>query len=294
LITFIKYFAQKLVHIEFMFTFAKNFNTKKMKKLFTILALTTIVFVSNAQRSTKTAKVETESYGTTTSEYKPVKGSITTEVGLVGGLGNSGFNLNTSTSLGGSPTLKFRYFYKDNIAFRLGFSANRNASNTAPTSTTVNTPATPAPAFIPSSTTFNSSTFFGINLGVEKHFKGSDRLSTFAAADLLIGTRSSYSETVNNTTATSSTTFTDKNNNGDSYFGLGLLTGADYYIAKKVYLGVELGIALLRSSDKDRVRTTQTTTGSTVNTSEVTDSVGGSNFAIATTLMGGVRIGYQF
>jgi hypothetical protein len=269
---------------------------KKMKKLFTILALTSIVFVSNAQRSTKTTKTETESYGSSsTSEYKPSKGSITTEVGLVGGLGNSGFNLNTSTSFGGSPTLKFRYFYKDDIAFRLGFSANRNASNTAPTSTTTTSPVpTPVPAFVPSSTTFNSSTFFGINLGVEKHFKGSDRLSTFAAADLLIGTRSSYSETVNNTTATSSTTTTDKNNNGDSYFGLGLLTGADYYIAKKVYLGVELGIALLRSSDKDRVRTTQTTTSSTVNTTEITDSVGGSNFAIATTLMGGVRIGYQF
>ena len=107
-----------------------------MKKLFTILALTTIVFVSNAQRSTKPAKVETESYGTTTSEYKPSKGSITTEVGLIGGLGNSGFNLNTSTSFGGAPTLKFRYFYKDDIAFRLGFSANRSASNSEPTTTT--------------------------------------------------------------------------------------------------------------------------------------------------------------
>ncbi len=278
-----------------MCIFAKIFNTKKMKKLFTILALTSIVFVSNAQRSSKATKTETENFGSSTSEYKPSKGSITTEVGLVGGLGDSRYNLNTSTSFGGSPTLKFRYFYKDDIAFRLGFSANRSATNTDVTSTTTTSPVpTPAPAFIPSTKTFNSDSFFGINLGVEKHFKGTDRLSTFVGADLLIGSRRSFREVVNNITASSSSTVTDRNNNGNSYFGLGLLTGADYYIAKKLYLGVELGIALLRTSDKDRVRITQTTSGSSVSTTEVTDADGGSSFDLATTLLGGVRIGYQF
>jgi hypothetical protein len=278
-----------------MCIFAENFNTKKMKKLFTILALTTIVFVSNAQRSTKTTKTETESYGTTTSEYKPSKGSITTEVGLIGGLANSGFNLNTSTSFGGGPTLKFRYFYKDDIAFRLGFSARRNVTNDEPSTTVVTSPVpTPVPAFTPSTTVFTSDTFFGINLGVEKHFKGSDRLSTFAGADLLIGSNRSFKETVNNTTATSNNVTTDKNLNGNTYFGLALFTGADYYIAKKVYLGVELGIALRRFSDKDYIRTVVTTSGSTVNSTETTTANGGSDFDLTTTLLGGVRIGYQF
>ncbi len=229
------------------------------------------------------------------SEYKPSKGSVTTEVSLTGGLRNSGYNLNTSGSLTGLPTLKFRYFYKNNIAFRLGFSAFRWASDNNPTTTTVTTPIpTPPALFTPSTSGFTSNTFFGVNLGVEKHFKGTERLSTFIGADILIGTQSSYSEAVNNSTAILSTTTTLKNNSGNSYMGLDLFTGADYYIAKKVYLGVELGLALVRSKNKDRILNTQTIASGVVSTSEVTTSVGGSNFNLDTTLLSGVKIGYQF
>ena len=264
-----------------------------MKKLFTILALTTFAFVSNAQKTTKTTNTVVETVEM--SDYKPTKGTVTTEVGLTGGLGNSGFNLNTSTSLGGAPTLKFRYFYKDNIAFRLGFSSVRSAFNTDPSTTVTTSPvATPVPPFTPNTTTFKSTNFFGINIGAEKHFKGSDRLSTFVGADLLIGTKSSLTEIVNNTTATTSSKLTDKNATGASFFGLGLFTGADYYIAKKVYLGVELGITFLRSSIKDNIVTNENTSGSTVTTVETTTADSGSNFDIATALNGGVRIGYQF
>ncbi len=273
-----------------------------MKKLFTILALTIFMSGAFAQKN-KTVK-DTENVSSTsdddssdysTSEYKPSKGTVTTEVGLTGGLGNSAFGLNTSTSIGGSATLKFRYFLKDNIAFRLGFSANRSADNTEPSTTTTTSPVpTPPLPFVPSSTTFDSDTVFGINLGIEKHFKGSDRLSTFVGADLLIGTRSSYKETVNNTAIATSKTVIDKNNTGRTYFGLGLLTGADYYVAKKVYLGVELGISFLRLSDKDRVVTTENVVAGVSSTTEVTTSTGGSAFELTTALNGGIRIGYQF
>lgn len=253
-----------------------------MKKIITMVALLAISVSGFAQDDSS-------------SEYKPSKGSVTTEVGLTGGLGNSGYNLNQTGSVTGAPTLKFRYFYKNNIAFRLGFSAFRSASDTNPTTITVNTPIpTPPALFTPSTSGFTSNTFFGVNLGVEKHFKGTERLSTFIGADLLIGTRSSYTEAVNNSTAILSTTTTVKNNNGNSYFGLGLLTGADYYIAKKVYLGVELGLALIRSKNKDRVQNTQTTASGVVSTSEVTTSVGGSDFDLTTSLLSGVKIGYQF
>jgi Outer membrane protein beta-barrel domain len=273
-----------------------------MKKLFTILALTIFMSGAFAQRN-KTVKV-TENVSSTSnddsssyssSEYKPSKGTVTTEVGLTGGLGNSAFNLNASTPIGGTPTLKFRYFLKDNIAFRLGFTARRSADNTEPNTTTTTSPVPTVPLpFVPSTTTFNSDTTFGVNLGIEKHFKGSDRLSTFVGADLLIGTRSSFVETVNNTAIATTTTTTDKNNFGRTYFGLGLITGADYYIAKKVYLGVELGISFLRLSDKDRVQTTDSVVSGVSSTTEVTTSTGGSEFELTTALNGGIRIGYQF
>lgn len=253
-----------------------------MKNTIKILALLAISYSGFAQDESS-------------SEYKPSKGSVTTEVGLTGGLGNSGFNLNTGASVVGNPMLKFRYFYKNDIAFRLGFSANRTATDSKPTTTTTTSPvATPVPAFTPSSESIANSTFFAINLGVEKHFKGSDRLSTFAGADLLFANESSYSESTNNTAANSSTVIVDKNNNGGGYLGLSLLTGADYYIAKKVYLGVELGLAFLRFKDKDRILTTTNTVAGAVSTTEITTANDGSTFNLQTRLLSGVRIGYQF
>ena len=200
-------------------------------------------------------------------------------------------NLNSASNFAGTPMLKFRYFLKNDIAVRLGFSAFRSASDSEPTITTVTAP-TPTPAPPPGSTSnFSSNTVFGINIGAEKHFKGSDRLSTYVGADLVFGTRSSYTETVTNPSGDYTK---DKNNNGSNYLGLALLTGADYYIAKKVYLGVELGLSVVRSTEKDRVQSTQVTAGSVVSTSEKTTATNGSDFDLETKLLGGVRLGYQF
>jgi hypothetical protein len=253
-----------------------------MKKIISTIAIMAITFTGFAQDESS-------------SEYKPSKGSVTTEVGLTGGLGNSGFNLNSGASFSGNPMLKFRYFYKDNVALRIGFSANRSASDSNPSTTTTTTPLPTIPAlFTPSTQTFTSGTFFGINVGAEKHFKGSDRLSTFIGADILFGTSKSFSEITNNTAIGSSSTVTNKNANGETYFGLALLTGADYYIAKKVYLGVELGLALIRSKDKDNVVDTSTTVAGVNSTSQVTTAVNGNNFNLQTRLLSGVRLGYQF
>ena len=77
--------------------------------------------------------------------------------------------------------------------------------------------------------------------------------------------------------------------NAANEFGLQFFTGADYYIAKKVYLGVEAGLSILSGKAKDLVtesRFLSTTTSVTVE--------GGSTFNINTQVFGGVRIGYQF
>jgi outer membrane protein W len=204
----------------------------------------------------------------TTSAYKPVKGTIATEVALVGGLNNANFDLN-------SGALKFRYFLKDDMALRLGLGLNSNKIEDVDNSN---------PANIQTETYKNSSTM--LNLGIEKHFAGSERLSTYAGADLLIGFNgASYKETSNGYSYEEDANDTNGNIASTS-FGLGLFTGADYYITKKVFLGVEAGLNFMSEKGKDN---TITETGFPTVT-ESGDKVGG----ISTKVVGGVRIGFQF
>ena len=212
--------------------------------------------------------------GTTTSDYKPTKGTVTTEVGLTGGLNNTDFDLNTGV-------LKFRYFLKDDLGLRLGFATNSNKTEEIDNSDLTNV-----------ATLINKRSDLTLNLGVEKHFAGSDRLSTYAGADLLIGftgasteyTENAYSYNVDG--ANDSNVSGNFTNNGGNYFGLRLLTGADYYIAKKVFLGVEAGLNIVTGKNKD-IEITETAQPNVSIT-------GGKNSGISTNVIGGVRIGYQF
>jgi hypothetical protein len=202
---------------------------------------------------------------TSTSAYKPTEGTIATEVSLNGGLNNANFNLNNSA-------VKFRYFFKEDMALRVGLGINSNKT----TDVNNSNPANVRTEIITSSNNL-------VKLGVEKHFAGSERLSTYAGADLLVGFSSSkYDYTENNYSYTES----NYTGNGGSAFGLGLFTGADYYIAKKVFLGVEAGLNFLSGKGKDNKITE---TGS----ADVTVS-GGKNSGLSTTVVGGVRIGFQF
>lgn len=201
---------------------------------------------------------------TTTSDYKPAKGTVTTEVSLTGGLNAADFNLNT----GG---VKFRYFLKEDLGLRLGLGINNNktedVSGVTPNMNTL--------------TTKNSD--LSLKLGAEKHFAGSERLSTYAGADLVIGFGKNTSDDVEEN---GDYIITEQKNAG---FGVNVFTGADYYITKKVFLGVEAGLNFGTSKDKDA--TTSTKVGNVVTT--VTNP-GRKDSNLDTTVFGGVRIGFQF
>ena len=256
-----------------------------MKKIFTLVAVATFGLGAFAQ------------------DYKPSKGTVTTEVGLTGGLGNSNVGLTTNNNFG-APLLKFRYFLKDNIALRLGFAIDRTANKQTPTTTTETVPApNPLPPPVPTNTTtsIDNTTLFLMSIGAEKHFKGSDRLSTFVGADILLGSSKRYQEI--NITATSvapvttlnSVTITKNGTGGQSVFGLGLFTGADYYIAKKVYLGIELGLQLLSTTEKDRTQSIETSgTGLVTTTTTTTITPDANRFDFDSIMNGGIKIGYQF
>ena len=137
-----------------------------MKKLFTIAAISIFAVTSYAQE---------EKVG----GYKPCEGTVTTEVSLTGGLNASKFELNTSGA-------KFRYFLKEDLALRLGLNVGNTKEETVSN-------ADPANAI----TTTDKTSDFSVNLGVEKHFIGSERLSTYAGADLVIGSGTTNKDIIN-------------------------------------------------------------------------------------------------
>lgn len=184
---------------------------------------------------------------------KPVAGNILVELqispNIIGGSG--AFNLNdpflqnlgaglstdeietatgTAQTFDGvapfAPSLKGRYFISDASAIRvqLGFlSASRTAKGETPTGDATKDRL--------------SRGGFNIAVGYEKHFKGAERLSTYAGADLLFGIASAKSKFNDGTNE-----FTAKQSGIG--FGVRAVTGFDYYFIPKVYLGAELGLGV--------------------------------------------------
>jgi len=66
--------------------------------------------------------------------------------------------------------------------------------------------------------------------------------------------------------------------------------GADYYIAKRLYLGVEAGFGFEYAKDG------KTTTSTTIagNTTTVTTKSAGNSFEISPSIITGVRVGFAF
>jgi hypothetical protein len=127
--------------------------------------------------------------------------------------------------------VKARYFYDDNIVYR--FAANIS---------------------IKSSGVEGEKTEFtlGLSDGLEKHFKGAERLSTYWGYDTNIGFKSIQ---VVQSNGIGSSTFITKNTLG---LGGNLFTGFDYYIMPDIYMGVEVayGLAITNTKYDDRALVT--------------------------------------
>ena len=83
----------------------------------------------------------------------------------------------------------------------------------------------------------------GLGYGVENHFAGSERLSTFWG----------YQGAVNVGSGVAGTDADGNAVDAETSFGVGagVFLGADYYIMPKVYVGVEMGYGLTISSESD-------------------------------------------
>ena len=198
-------------------------------------------------------------------EYKPTAGDVTVDLGVAGGLGD------TSIALAdGGAAFKARYFKTDKFAYRLTMLLANNATTTNPTSNIV---------------AKDKDFSLGLGFGIEQHFTGTERLSPYVGGDILVGYAS----------ADTKSTFTPTNGSqivtevkGPNSFSAGVrgVFGADYYFAKRVFLGVEAGLSLTYSSEGD--------TKTKVTGLPETKVEGGNNFNISPAVVTGIRIGYAF
>lgn len=219
---------------------------------------------------------------------KPGAKSLTTELNV--NPFNGQLSLNNSLN-----QIKFRYFTSPTVALRLGFNYSRidstlNASNPYGVNTYF-------------SNDEKKSSTFGFNLGIEKHFTGTKRLSPYIGADLSITDKSAGENISNNqmtTTVTNAWYYTYYNNNNSvitqiqqnayTRYGLNLFAGFDFYIAQHFFFGYEFNYSINKTNWKEVTITStppangSASSGSTKNT---TSTLGPS-------LINGIRLGYSF
>jgi hypothetical protein len=128
-------------------------------------------------------------------------------------LGNLASGMTLPSGNSGGAMLKARKFKSAKVAERYLLNVSFSSMNTKTTGATT------------------TGTEFGVALGYgrEKHFAGAERLSTYIGWEVLAGLDNISNKAGSTTTQTG--------------FGVAVqgLTGMDYYIVPKVYLGVELG-----------------------------------------------------
>jgi hypothetical protein len=211
---------------------------------------------------------------------KPTGGTVTAEVGLQGAINN--------IQIAPIAGARVRYFLGDNLAARIGL----NLTSQSETKRDYENPDGTGGVGEEKNTYF----LFGFRPGVEYHFAGGEKLSTFAGAQLILEltsaktTRTNYAPGVGYQANFSQTIDGRSSLGGKSTsFGLGLYSGFDWYFTEKVYLGIEWGLNFLRTSYGDVITKT-----SIAGTTTETKRAGGRAGDLLINSVGVLRLGYQF
>jgi len=194
--------------------------------------------------------------------------------------------------------IKLRKFCQNDIAFRLAFTLSyksdenklENLYGTYPVNTNDK----------------RQSFMVAVNLGAEKHFKTSPRLSPYVGWEIGIGYKSSKEELKNNEDTetikgawqTYEVTYSGQNyylttNNVERGFwsaGANLLTGFDFYMAKDFYFGYELGFGI----EYIKYSTIEITKDEAFPVTQNYPDQDGKSWKIGPRLVNGIRIGYTF
>jgi len=253
-----------------------------MKKLSFLLCLVLLVFYSTQIFAQDTLKVSAGSWSTELN-VNPLQGE---------------FTLNNSVN-----QMKVRYFKTNSLAYRLAFSFNSINRDDSQLNVYGSNPV--------DNSDVKKTTSAGLNLGFEKHFTGTRRLSPYVGAEIAFGIKSAKEtiETLESTTeikgAWQSIQTVQYYNNGYTYYtvvdnvergyqsvGINLVTGFDFYVAKHFFFGYEMlfGFNYLKYDD---IKTTFTPKQDQPNnTASPAKSAKETNFGPK--IVNGIRLGYTF
>jgi hypothetical protein len=200
--------------------------------------------------------------------------------------------------------VKFRYMFAPGLALRIAVSGEskktihntENIYGTNPSKNNIK----------------GTSTMVGVNFGIEKHFRGTKRLSPYIGGELAIGYKwSKYVIETNTLTTTidgawqqyqyvqtSNGTYPYLTNDGERGFlsyGLNFVTGFDFYIAKHLFIGYELefGFTNKKYSNID-VAYSSTTTTNNNNTNTPSPDYYDREFSLGPKIINGIRVGFVF
>lgn len=135
-----------------------------------------------------------------------------------------------------------------------------------------------------------------IRPGVERHFKGTDRLSPYVGSELIIGYGANKYSSERLDTADAVVTDVVKNDmsgtSGNWYYangftvGIGAIAGFDYYIAKDLYLGLEINYAVAYNKGNKVKRE--------IDGSDEVETKTASNWYINPSTMANFKLGWNF
>jgi outer membrane protein W len=212
-----------------------------MSRFFTKLALSVLIIVgftsvSFAQDDANMARPNT----------KAGSAAWMFEIAGLGSFGLSGFTI--ANNFGGIPAAGWKYYISDDMALRalLGFSTASSGADTI------------APNF------HNSSTVFGIAVGIELHTHAVYSTSPYFGAQVSFGTGSN-DQTIKNGTETKTS---------GSSLGIGVLVGFDWYFTKGIAIGGEYMFGFSTASGS-------TTTTPNAGSAKTVDSPSSTNIGIS-------------
>ena len=206
------------------------------------------------------------------------KPSAETPFSLEGQLG-----WNASTLSFNAPSIRFRYFLQDNLAVRatLGVNNNKTVDNYFENEGD-NTGAT--------GEYITKTGGWGLALGAEYHFEGTDKLSPYAGVDIMFGGGSLNEEGTNAADGFGYVAdYTYTNEQKSSMVGVNLVAGTDYYFAENFYLGLELGLGWRSNTWKEGTEV-ETFAGTTT----TTRSNEGKSSSLGNNVIGTFRLGWRF
>jgi outer membrane protein W len=138
-------------------------------------------------------------------------------------------------------------------------------------------------------TEINKSSDWGLAVGAEYHFDGTDKLSPYAGIDIMFGGGNDRAEWDKYDGTGYAADVTAEVSNPTSMIGVNLVAGTDYYFAENFYLGLELGLGWYSWTDKEGVSSV-TVAGTTTETKtpDSKESYMGNN------VIGTFRLGWRF